>query len=610
MANTRPITELDFDEIKTNLINYIKANPTFTDYNFEGSALNAIMDILAYNTHTNAYYANMVHNEGFLDTAQKRSSVVSRSKELGYTPRSAVCSTAFVNILAEVPGNTPVFPIPRGTVFRSSNDSGTYNFLVAEDVYCQVIGGQYVFNQVKLMSGILVRNFFKVDTTSNIRSVFSIPNKTVDTSTIKVFVRDSFSAIERVEYFLAENVYELKSDSRKFFLQESYDGFFQIYFGGDVLGKQPVNGNVIDVDYIMVDNYELPDICSSFTLNGVVGLATSLTATTTQIAFGGSDKESTTSIKYNATKSNSAKERAVTVDDYALSLKEKFNFIKSVAVWGGEDNVPPVYGKVFLSIQPVVGYMVTDSIKHDVLIPSLRKSSMITIAPELIDPSYVALDFVTRVRFNPQKTLLTVAAMEANVKTVVRNYVNSISEFNTDYFESHLANKVLGIDSGIMSVDIDKRVGFKLTPTIGVNISHKKSVNNPVLPASISSTKFNVYANGIVDTVSVKEISGSTKTKLNSNGVLETIQFLGLYNGNNILIQEIGEVNMNTGYFDIAFSVYSHITDSRFINIRMELVNDDVIVLRNQILVIENVVTDVGANIVDSNIVVTEIYGK
>lgn len=608
MATTRPIAELDFDQLKEGIIDFIKANPTFSDYNFEGSALNALIDVLALNTHTNAYYANMQHNEGFIDTAQKRSSVVSRAKELGYVPRSCVCSQAYVDInVVGIPVNTSV-TIPRGTVFTSKNDNGSYQFIVADTVASNVIGTSRLFNSVKLVNGKNVKNFFTVDPITNIRSIFTIPNKNIDVSTLKVFVRASVGAVDRMEFFKTSNVYELTSNSNSYFLQESYSGHYQIYFGGGVMGIQPETGNVVDVDYITTDGFDDADGCRTFNFSGTIGSATNITVTTTQPSFGGSDKELIESIKYNAIKSNSARERSVTVSDYELMLKKQFNFIKSVSVWGGEDNVPPVYGKVFVSIQPVSGFSVSTAVKRDLIAPAIRQSSLLTILPEFVDPTYTNLEFITRIKFNPSKTTSTQLGIETEIKDTVADYLTSISTFNIDYLESSLQSRISEIDSGIMSVAITKRVGFKMTPIIGVVSSHIRTINNSIVQGSIKSTKFIAYYDG-PHTVVIKEIPNKYTMVTNTDGSIVNIAALGLYE-NAQLIKEIGTVNLSTGEFDISYYLYAYVSNTRFVSVTCTTENTDIAVKRNQILNLDPSGEDSYIGLLDNNTVITELYVK
>lgn len=598
---TRPTTELDFDLLKADIINYIKTNPTFTDYNFEGSALNAIVDILAFNTHNNAYYANMLHNENFIDTAQKRSSVVSKAKELGYTPTSATCSAAIIDInLINAPVNTQLI-LNRGITFNSYNDNGSYTFSVLEDSVATIVDGVTKFADIKIVDGVRTQNYFKVNTLSNVRSIFTLPNKNIDTKTLKVFVRDSIGSIGKVEYILAENVYELTPDSKVYFIQESYDGYFQIYFGENVLGNQPENSNIIDVDYFVVENFELSNKCRTFTFDGTISTAT-VSVLTKQVSFGGSNAEDINSIRINAVKSNSAKERTVTTADYSLKLAENFSYIKSSSVWGGEDNDPPVYGKVFLSLQPIDGYTISNEIKNNEILPAIRKTSMLTVKPEFVDPSYTCVYFVTKLKFNPYKTTNTQSIVEYSVKNIIKDYIQLNSKFNTVYLESTLIKNILDSDPGIVSVNLTKKVGFNINPVPGVFTKYIKSINNTIVSGSIKSNVFQSFIGDTVTNVYIKEVTSSS-----TEAVSDTVS-LGLYDSLGSLISTIGTVNLNTGYFDFTLSVYNYSSADSRINIKFDLQSDDILTKRNQIIILDSAIQT--SYIVEDNIVITEIYAK
>lgn len=602
MPTIRPTTELDFDQLKSEIINYIKSNPTYSDYNFEGSALNAIADMLAFNTHQNAYYANMVHNEGFIDTAQKRSSVVSKAKELGYTPRSCVCSSAYINLSVLTTNSLNSIVLERGTSFTSSNDNGSHKFLVVNSTSSSYSNNIHIFNNVKILNGALVKNYFKVDTMSNVRSIFKIPNKSIDTSTLRVFVRDSASALEQVEYIISDNVYENKSNSNVFFLQESYDGFYQIFFGGGVIGKQPVDGNVIDIDYFISLDNELADGCREFGFNGSIGSSASIDIITTQVSFGGSDREKIDSIKLNAVRSNSAKERAVTESDYVLMLKEKFNFVKSASVWGGENNIPPVYGKVFISIQPVSGYTISDYVKTQVITPEIKKNSLLTIGIEYADPTYLELFISTKIKFNYTKTTVAISEIESYVKNIIYDYIESISYFNKDYLESTLIGNIMDCDSGVISTTVDKIVGFKISPLTNVKALHTRYINNQILSGSIFSTKFQYYHDNEIVEVVVKEIVGGSVNVITKSGNVE-LQLLGLYDSSNKLIVDVGTVDLLTGNFNLTITPYSYVSN---ILIAFKLVENDIMMYRNQILRMEKN-SDIQ---IENNYVLVESYGK
>lgn len=614
MTTTTPVTELDFDALKSEIITFIKTNPTFSDYNFEGSALNAIADILAYNTTQNAFYANMLHSESFLDTAQRRASVVSKAKELGYVPKSATASIAYIDLTVVGGGSNPnPMTLFRGDSFSASNENGNFTFLVNEDISATIVGADQKFTQIQLSEGVRIQNHFIVDNTQNIRGLFTIPNKNIDKTTLKVYVRNNIDAIERVEYTYATDIFSINSLSTSYFIQETQDGLFQIYFGGGVIGKQPTNGNVIDVDYITSVALDKANGCSNFKLNGNLNGFTNLNILTTQVSFGGSDKESLNSIRFNAVKANTTKNRAVTINDYEAELIQKYPFIKSVAVWGGEDNVPPIYGKVFVAIQPVDGYTISESMKRDNIIPNLRKTSMMTVIPEVVDPNYVSMEFVTRIKFNPTKTTSNLYTVEGQVKSTVLSYIDSISKFKTDFLQSNLITKILDANPGIVAVNISKNVGFKVSPLVNTETTYVKSINNAIVPGSIKSTKFKVFWNNQIQVATIKEIVGKKESILDINGKLTTSQYLGIYSDTGILIREIGTVNMDTGVFNISFSVFAYvssISSYRFIQFNCTLKNEDISSVRNQILMLEELGEDPSIGLLNNNQVITELYGN
>ena len=614
MANTQPSTELDFDQIKTDIIAYIKSNPTFTDYNFEGSALNTLVDILAYNTHTNAYYANMLHSEGFMDTAQKRSSVVSRAKELGYVPKSASCATSYLDVTINGGAAHPTaFILYRGDTFTTSNEFGTFPFRVVDTSSSLVYGLDQSFSQLKVINGTNIKNFFTVNTTTNIRSIFTIPNKNIDITTLKVSVRDSISSIERTDFVLAKDVFDLKATSNVYFIQESFDGYYQIYFGENIVGKQPVNGNVVDVDYFITTEYDNANGCRYFKYENAMSGFTNIGIQTNQVSFGGSINESIASIKSNSLRSNIAQNRTVTVDDYETDLKTKYSFIKSVSIWGGEDNVPPMYGKVFVSIQPVSGYTLSDSVKRSIIVPELRRNSMMTIVPELMDPNYVSLEFTSTVKFNPSKSALTSHYVEELIKTGIRDYITEISYFNSDYLESKLISRLSTLNSGIVSISVSKNVGFRFSPFINTISTISKNINNRIVPGSIKSTRFNVRNGDSVTTVTIKEVPNKTTTTKNVNGSINSINTLGVYTPDDLLVREIGTVNLSTGEFVITFSIDSYtssISSYRFIYLSCKLETNDISTKRNQILIMDNIGEDPSIGLKNNNHVITEIYGK
>jgi hypothetical protein len=608
---TNPLIDLDFDQIKTAIIDYIKnSDTTFTDYNFEGSALNSIIDILAYNTHTNAYYANMLHSESFLDTAQKRSSVVSKAKELGYTPKSITGSNAYVNVYTSgLSALSTVFYIPRGTVFTSSNESGSYQFLVKNDSYSKLdslTGIRHIFNNINLISGIYLSNSFVVDTLSNVRSIFEIPNENVDTSTLRVFLKDSANSINRTEYKLAANVFDAERGSEIYYLQESYTGKFEIYFGDNIIGKQPAAGNVIEIDYFSSSAPTAPNGCRFFSTDiSFDGGVTISSIETTQVAFGGSYKDTLETVKFNALNTNVSKNRAVTSSDYSTLLISNFPFIKSVNSWGGEDNVPPVFGKIFLSIQPVSGFTVSDAVKTTQILPVIKKNSLVTITPEFVDPAYTFLEFSTRVKYQKNKTLLTKSLIESYIRNQIVTYVSNISSFNSEYIHSQLIKNCLAIDTSLNSVDIKVNIAKNIVPYIGVSTSSLFSFNNELLDGSISSTKFYMLSNSETVLVSLKQIPNSYLD------TTKTIPYIGAYNADNQLIRNVGTINLKTGESKITINVSSFVTSSvKLVKIKATTVDLNITTKNNQILALDSDLIDGPSGLIDNNYILVEEYLK
>lgn len=608
---TNPLIDLDFDQIKSAIIDYIKnSDTTFTDYNFEGSALNSIIDILAYNTHTNAYYANMLHSESFLDTAQKRSSVVSRAKELGYTPKSTTGSNAYVNIYTDgLSALSTVFYIPRGTVFTSSNDAGSYQFLAKNDYFSQLdgsVGTRHVFTDVNLVSGTYLSNSFTVNTLTNVRSIFTIPNEMIDTSTLRVFIKDSANSVDRTEYKLAKNVFDAERSSEIYYLQESYTGNFEIYFGDNILGKQPVDGNVIQIDYFASTNPDQPNGCRFFStdlsFDGGVGIGS---IETTQVAFGGSYKDSLETIKFNALNTNISKNRAVTASDYSTLLISNFPFIKSVNSWGGEDNLPPVFGKIFLSLQPVSGFTISDSVKTTQILPVIKKNSLVTITPEFIDPAYTFLEFSTRVKYVKNRTLLTKSLIESYIRSTISTYVSNISSFNSEYIHSQLIKNCLAVDTSISSVDIKINIAKNIVPYVGVSTTSLFSFNNELADGSISSTKYYMVSNGESVLVSLKQIPDSYAD------AIKTIPYIGAYNTDNQLVRNVGTVNLKTGEVNVTINVSAFVTSTiKFVKFKATTSDLNISTRNNQILALDANLKDGPSGLIDNNYILVEEYLK
>ena len=368
MATKLEISQLDFDGIKNNLKTFLSQQDEFTDYNFEGSGMNILLDVLAYNTHYLGYNANMLANEMYLDSADQRSSVVSLAKQVGYTPKSSVSSKALIDVNINNASGTSV-TMSRGTKFTTTVDGTSYSFVANADVSISPLDGVYKFSNLTVYEGTYLNYKYTANTTDTDQR-FIIPNDNVDTSTLTVKIQNSASDSITNSYSLATGITGLESTSKVYFLQEVENGRYEVYFGDGVLGQAVADGNIVILDYITCNRDE-PNGASSFTLSGTVGGFSDVTITTIDNAANGSGPETIKSIKYNAPRDYTAQDRAVTAEDYKVLVKSLYANAQSVQVYGGEDAATPDYGKVYISIKARSGSNLTEVTKAS-LVQSLK----------------------------------------------------------------------------------------------------------------------------------------------------------------------------------------------------------------------------------------------
>jgi hypothetical protein len=361
MANHKlNISDLDFDQIKTNLRTFLQSQSEFQDYNFEGSGLSIMLDVLAYNTHYLAFLANMSTNEIYLDSADIRNNIVSLAKMIGYTPSSPRAPRADVDIVINNGTGTSV-TMSKGTVFTTTVDNTQYQYVNNEDITIVPASGVYRFSNVTLYEGTLVTFKYTVDSNDPDQR-FVIPSSKADTSTLKVSVQNSAVDTTKSTYTFASNYSNVNSTTKSFFLQEAEDGKFEVYFGDGVTGAAVNDGNIVILEYIVTNKTE-SNGASSFTLSGNVGGFTDVTITTNSASQGGADAETSDSIKFNAPLSYAAQNRAVTTSDYEVFVRNLYPNALSVSAWGGEDDEVPVYGVVKISINPQSGSTLTTATK-------------------------------------------------------------------------------------------------------------------------------------------------------------------------------------------------------------------------------------------------------
>ena len=475
MATKLEISELDFDGIKANLKNFLSQQDEFRDYDFEGSGMAVLLDMLAYNTHYLGFNANMLANEMFLDSADLRASVVSKAKQVGYTPTSATASEATVDVtVTNASGAT--LTMARGTKFSTTVDGTSYNFVNNADLSITPVDNVYKFSNVKIYEGTYL-NFKYTVNTSDTDQRFIVPNDNVDTTTLTIKVQESSSDSTTNTYTLATGITGLDSTSKVFFLQEVENGRYQVTFGDGVLGKAVADGNIIIMDYINTNRTEANG-ATTFTLNGSIGGFSTATVTTVSNASGGADPESITSIKYNAPRDYTAQDRAVTADDYKVLVKSLYANAQAVQVYGGEDAETPDYGKVYISIKAKSGANLTESTKASI-VTSLKQYAVASIRPVIIDPEITYLTLNTNFKYDNGATTKDVSTLQTNVLSVISNYNNdTLKNFTGVFRHSKLLENINNADTSILSNITTIKLYKYITPTLSSALKYTLSYNN------------------------------------------------------------------------------------------------------------------------------------
>jgi len=514
MADRLQITDLDFDTIKTNLKTFLSQQSEFQDYDFEGSGLSILLDVLAYNTHYNAYYLNMVANEAFMDTALLRDSVVSHAKSLGYIPYSRSPAVANVNIQVIVNSNDPVqsLSIPKGFNFQSNLiDNKSYTFNVIEPLTVSRTGDSFYFDNVDLYEGVLISFSSTYDLTTNPTSIFTIPDTNIDTTTLKVTVQPSAgnSAIET--YSLASDILSVDSTSSVYFLQEGRNQQYQIYFGDGNIGKAISDGSVVTIEYLITNGSEADKANAFIPLTDISGYANIL-VTVNSVASGSSERESVDSIKYSAPLQFATQNRLVTYKDYESYIKKNYPSVDSVSVWGSEDDIPASYGKVILSLKPKENYYISEIEKQRIIDEIIKPKSIIAIQTEIRDPEYLYLLVNNYVRYDKRKTTDT----EQEIKNKIRNAILNYRELNLNKFGGRFVLSKLqdAVDStnttAIIGSETMVRVQKRFEPELNVLRNYKLNFNVPLhrgtLSNRLTSTEFDVFDfDGILRTVTYEE---------------------------------------------------------------------------------------------------------
>lgn len=525
MADRLRVTELDFDTIKTNLKTFLNQQSEFTDYDFDGAGLSVLIDLLAYNTHYNAYYVNMVANEAFLDTALLRDSAVSHAKTLGYVPHSVRAPIAYINFTVDSTSIVPAtLTIPEGFSFLSNQiDSKSYNFVVlnngVSDISVSKTGTNFIFSNIAIYEGQLISYNFTYNKNSNPKQIFTLPDANIDTTTLKVTVQPSASNTASSVYTKVTDVVDVTAASEVFFLQEERNGKYQIYFGNDVVGKSLPDGAIVTAQYLLTNgtaaNKANNFVATSAITDSLGNILTNFTITPVSSAAGGADRESVDDIKYSAVAQFSAQNRLVTFKDYEAYILNNYPTIESVSVWGGETNDPPVYGKVFMSLKPSA-YFYLSEIQKQGIIDAITSKAVVTVATEILDPEYLYLIIENKVQYDPTKTTSTSASLISAINSSVLSYRDAnLNKFGAKFVLSKMQDDIDDTDmNSIIGSETVVRVQKRFEPTLGSAKNYTINFNVPIhrgtITNKLTSTEFVVNDfNGVARTVTFDEIPQS-----------------------------------------------------------------------------------------------------
>jgi hypothetical protein len=576
-------TNLDFDQIRAQIKDYLRANSNFTDFDFEGSNFSVLIDTLAYNTYITAFNSNMIVNESFLDSATLRENVVSLARNIGYVPRSRSAAKANVSFSVTTSSDTPTLTLQAGLVCVGQTNETSYIFSIPEDITTTVNSGTASFTGIDVLQGTYVKNVFTVDGSLDQR--FILNNSFIDSSTIVVKVKGIADTGEGREYSLVNNILNIDSTSEIFLLQEVQDEKYEILFGDGYFGKKLENGAVVTVSYIITDGKD-GNGASSFafsgrvvdSLNNVVVPTNTVTVTTVSRASNGGDIESIDSIKYFAPRIYSSQYRAVTARDYEAIIQSIYPNTESVAVVGGEELDPPQYGNVIISIKPKNGDYVSDFDKQTIL-SKLKNYSLSGINQQIIDLKVLYVEIDSAVYYNPSQ-VTNVNSLKTSITSILNTFSTSnINKFGGRFKYSKLCQTIDNADNAITSNITRVIIRRNLKALINQSAQYELCFGNTF---HYSPEGFNIKSTGFT-------LAGRTGTfyltdtpGTNGTGVISIVKESTSAGKNIIEVKSAGTVNYTTGEINLnTLNITSTVKENNIIEIQAYPESNDVIGLKD-----------------------------
>lgn len=557
------LTGLDFADIKNNLKLYLKGQDRFKDYDFEGSNMSVILDILAYNTYMNNFYLNMVGTEMFLETAQQRDSVVLKAKELNYLPRSFRSAVANVDLI--ITSNNiakSVLTIPKGTSFTGKSGSNSYSFVTDQNIVLtgNTVGANVVFtaNAVSLYEGSYQTENYAVNYNLDPQK-YTISNPRIDTTSLSVLIVENNGA-NVTPFNYSSTLLDLKSTSPVYFLQGAENNSYQIYFGDNNVGRKPLDGSVVVLDY-RIPSGELPNGIKVFSPDSQIDGEKNISIVVNSPASGGVISESIGSIKYYAPLSFATQDRAITTSDYETLLRRNFPEINAISVYGGEELSPKQYGKVFISLA-LSGFSGLPDSKKAEYYDFISRRAGVTITPVFVNPDYLYIRVSTNVKYNLNISALSKNDISTFVVSSIQSYnVSNINDFKSDFLYSRLVSYIDNAEASIISNETDVEMFKKINPTLGLssNITVKFDVpiDNTIPPIPDNHPSYQIHA------LSSSQFIVNGKTVAMEDDGQGNVRLVTYNGGEHFSLYNIGSINYDTGVLSISnLTVTSYLGDS------------------------------------------------
>ena len=592
--NNLKIDALDFQGIKTNFKSYLQAQDQFRDYNFEGSGLNVLLDLLAYNTYYNSFYLNMVAAEAFLPTAQKRNSVVNLAKSLNYTPRSVTSASVSGTATLTLTSSPVSVTIPAYTSFTGSVDGTTYNFLNTSSVIVSSTSGVYS-GTLSLREGQYINRRYTVNLNDPDQR-FLIPNVNVDTLTLTVSVLNSSTDSTVRTFSKVTSLVEVSSTTRVYYIEEVEDGQYEIKFGDDIFGVALDAGNIVVLEYL-VSNGSLANDIESLTYADAIAGVTTIDFVASDPAAGGADRESINQIKFNAPKAYEAQNRVVTADDYKTLMLQQAT-VDSCVVWGGEDNDPPTFGKVFIAVKPVTGDVLTATEKLNLINSVIKPKKVLTISTEIVDPEYIFIIVDSIVNYQSDATISTSAEIEQLVLDTIKTYnTDEINQFSKYFRYSKLSRLIDVSERSILSSVTTAQMRKELDVQLGVGTRYEINFSNRIDNATSGRPTTHPFGVGNKITSNAFTLGGFSNCFLeDNNGIIRIYRELGI---ENIAVSvNAGTIDYITGKIVLtSFAPTAFNDGGTTLKITATPQDKDILPLRGQIIAIRD--ADITVTMVD-----------